>query len=102
MIGSSYQTIMAVKYASGFLGIACEMSYQYIAYERAQKNGENLAYETFSAKMSELTVDLIEKSLQLIYHTAKILTTVVPPAYRLPLTFTISGIGLYKVWLKTS
>jgi hypothetical protein len=99
------QTALVIKHGSGTLGLFFEMGYHYVAFRRALAQGEprEPTYQLFKKKMGELSVGTLENGLQLIYYLAKKLqsSSSSPPWFRLPLTFLIAGLGLYKVWLKT-
>ncbi|MFC2049294.1 hypothetical protein ACFLR2_01305 [Chlamydiota bacterium] len=99
-VGGAFQTLMLVKHSSGLLAGGLEMAYHYSAFQRTAIQERD--YSDFSKKIIQLAAGIIENGLQLLYDIAKTLQTTVPAGFRLPLTCTIAGVGLYKTWLKTA
>ena len=100
----THQTIMLLKHISGFVGITLEMGYRYAAFNRSLDEEAPSAQidREFKEKMLELSVGMLEKGLQIIYDLAKMFHRALPAKFRLSLTLSIAGLGLYKVWLKTA
>ena len=99
----THQAAMMVEHSSAVLGHGLEMGYQHIAFHRALGEGASHAstYTIYAKRMCELVVALLEKILQVIFSIAKICETTLPPEFRLPMAFSIVGLGLFRVWQKT-
>lgn len=96
------QTLILAKHAAGFSSVAFEMSYRYVSIRRTLDAGllTESEYEKYQNKIMELSVGLLEKGLQVVYDCIKMLEKNPAPKIRLPFTFLIAGLGLYKVSLK--
>jgi hypothetical protein len=96
-------TLMLIKHTSGAAAHAFEMSFYSLAFDRAISQGTCTVecYAHYIKKMHALALGIIEKGLQVLYDIAKMLQGLPPAWFRLPLTFSISLIGLYGIWVKT-
>lgn len=103
LTAKTHQAALVIEHSSAVLGHGLEMGYQHIAFHRALGEGASHAstYTIYAKRMCELTVALLEKILQVIFSLAKIFDTTLPPGFRLPIAFSIAGLGLYRVWQKT-
>jgi hypothetical protein len=91
------------KHGSGIVLNLLEINYQHAKYERSfmEGVGSEEAYQLYANKMFEQALGLTENMLKLLYDIAKLLQRTPPPWFRLPIAFLISGIGIYRVCLKT-
>ncbi|MCH9625736.1 MAG: hypothetical protein S4CHLAM123_09150 [Chlamydiales bacterium] len=102
-LGQACSVFMVVKQAAACLGHAFVMGYQYVSSNRALYEGANFqdVQQNFVKEFLISALSLLERFLLLIFECSKWIQTPLPPWFRLPITLSAAGIGLYRTWLTT-
>lgn len=102
-LGQVCSIFMVVKQAAACLGHAFVIGYQYVSSNRAVYEGANAqdVRQNFVKEFLISTLSLLERFLLLIFECSKWIQAPLPPWFRLPITLSAAGIGLYRTWLTT-
>ncbi|NGX61042.1 MAG: hypothetical protein K940chlam9_00520 [Chlamydiae bacterium] len=104
-LAGSMPQIMFVNHLSGIVENSLRLGYEEIAYKRALRNGgdQRQVFQDYYKKVKEATIGLIEKLLEILKDVLSLLSPIpMPMWFRIPLSTLTLGLGLYRVWIKTT
>jgi hypothetical protein len=104
-LADSFPYIMVGNHIGGVVQNSFELGYQFKAYERAMADLDNdpeQVEKDFIKKVTDATMGLIEKCLELINDVFLFINVAAPAWIKIPLGLGISGLGVVRVWRKTA
>jgi hypothetical protein len=96
-LGKAFPSVMLVNHLAGLIGFSCELAYRKAAFDRINDQSDG-AFQTFVNSVVKITLEIIEKFLDILLDIVTLIGQAIPAWFRLPLTLGIGLLGCYKEW----
>ncbi|MCC5832116.1 MAG: hypothetical protein JJU12_03635 [Chlamydiales bacterium] len=104
-LANAFPYIMFGNHVGGIMENSFELAFQFKAYERAMRDLDNdpdKVHSDFLTAVTNATLSLIEKFLEILNDMQLFIGVAAPAWFKIPLGLGVTGLGLVRVWRKTT